>query len=96
MFPSIEVEVIEMILESCGGSQDRAIEQLLSMTDPEFHPDELAHSRQEEAVSGAVDSGISDPFSPNWISMQSLRDHFSYRMRSRPGQEAVLYLINLE
>ncbi|ORX35358.1 hypothetical protein BD324DRAFT_632518 [Kockovaella imperatae] len=56
MFPTIEVEVIEMILESCGGSQDRAIEQLLSMTDPEFKPDELAHSRQEEASQVDLDA----------------------------------------
>ena len=49
MFPAIEPGVIGLILESCGGSQDRAIEQLLSMTDPEYKPDEssLGH---EEAV----------------------------------------------
>jgi hypothetical protein len=49
MFPSVDVAVIEMILESVGGSQDRAIEQLLSMTDPEFKPDET-HARTEEQV----------------------------------------------
>lgn len=48
MFPTVEVVVIEMILESVGGSQDRAIEQLLSMTDPEFKPDESAHTRTED------------------------------------------------
>lgn len=51
MFPTVEVVVIEMILESVGGSQDRAIEQLLSMTDPEFKPDESAHTRTEDDVS---------------------------------------------
>jgi hypothetical protein len=50
MFPSIEVSVIEIVLESCGGSQDRAIEQLLSMTDPSFKPDELQSARREEEV----------------------------------------------
>ncbi|RSH94903.1 hypothetical protein EHS25_004709 [Saitozyma podzolica] len=49
MFPSIDVSVIEIVLESCGGSQDRAIEQLLAMTDPNFKPDELHSARQEEA-----------------------------------------------
>lgn len=53
MFPTVEVPVIEMILEYVGGSQDRAIEQLLSMTDPEFKPDELHHARTEEEVSDA-------------------------------------------
>ena len=48
MFPAVDVGVIELVLESCGGSQDRAIEQLLSMTDPSFKPDELESSRQEE------------------------------------------------
>ena len=50
MFPSVDVGVIEMILESVGGSQDRAIETLLSMTDPEFKPDDR-HVRTEEEVS---------------------------------------------
>lgn len=50
MFPSVEPSVIEMILESVGGSQDRAIETLLSMTDPEFKPDER-HVRTEAEVS---------------------------------------------
>jgi len=49
MFPSVDVGVIEMILESVGGSQDRAIETLLSMTDPEFKPDDR-HVRTEEEV----------------------------------------------
>lgn len=50
MFPTVELSVIEMVLESVGGSQDRAIESLLQMTDPDFKPDELASARQEEAV----------------------------------------------
>ena len=50
MFPTVDPGVIEMILESVGGSQDRAIEQLLSMTDENFRPDELASVRQEESV----------------------------------------------
>jgi len=49
MFPTVDVGVIEMILESVGGSQDRAIETLLSMTDPEFKPDDR-HVRTEQEV----------------------------------------------
>ncbi|BEI79738.1 hypothetical protein CcaverHIS002_0102670 [Cutaneotrichosporon cavernicola] len=49
MFPSVDVGVIEMVLESVGGSQDRAIESLLQMTDPNFKPDELASVRHEES-----------------------------------------------
>lgn len=49
MFPTVDVGVIEMVLESVGGSQDRAIESLLQMTDPDFKPDELAAARQEES-----------------------------------------------
>jgi hypothetical protein len=50
MFLTVDVAVIEMVLESVGGSQDRAIESLLQMTDPDFKPDELASARQEESV----------------------------------------------
>ncbi|CAK9785283.1 hypothetical protein CC85DRAFT_285328 [Cutaneotrichosporon oleaginosum] len=49
MFPTVDVSVIEMVLESVGGSQDRAIESLLQMTDPDFKPDELASAQQEES-----------------------------------------------
>jgi hypothetical protein len=49
MFLTVDVAVIEMVLESVGGSQDRAIESLLQMTDPDFKPDELASARQEES-----------------------------------------------
>jgi len=51
MFPTVEVSVIELVLETCGGSTDRSIEQLLSMTDDNFKPDELESVRREEAVS---------------------------------------------
>lgn len=51
MFPTIDPAVIEIILESCGGSQDRAIESLLSMTDPEFRPEEGVGMGREEDVS---------------------------------------------
>lgn len=93
MFPSIDVSVIEIVLESCGGSQDRAIEQLLAMTDPNFKPDELHSARQEEAVSRLV--GLSQLrastsplatasltcFSPNSTSMPSLPDRFRCKTR---------------
>lgn len=52
IFPTVEVSVIELVLETCGGSTDRSIEQLLSMTDENFKPDELESVRREEAVSG--------------------------------------------
>lgn len=95
MFPSIDVSVIEIVLESCGGSQDRAIEQLLAMTDPNFKPDELHSARQEEAVSGAVGLGrlhrfsslhrlataSLTRFSPNSTSMRSLPDHSRCKMK---------------
>ncbi|ORY24454.1 hypothetical protein BCR39DRAFT_546669 [Naematelia encephala] len=48
MFPTVDPTVIELILESSAGSQDRAIEQLLSMTDENFKPDELESVRREE------------------------------------------------
>ena len=50
MFPTVDVAVLELILESNGGSQDRAIEQLLQMTDENFKPDELHGARSEEEV----------------------------------------------
>jgi hypothetical protein len=53
MFPTVEVSVIELVLETRGGSTDRSIEQLLSMTDDNFKPDELESVRREEAVSSA-------------------------------------------
>lgn len=56
MFPTVEVTVIELVLETCGGSTDRSIEQLLSMTDENFKPDELESVRREEAVSWRVHS----------------------------------------
>ena len=51
MFPTVDVAVIELVLETCGGSTDRSIEQLLTMTDENFKPDELESVRREEAVS---------------------------------------------
>lgn len=54
MFPTVDVAVIELVLETCGGSTDRSIEQLLSMTDENFKPDELEGVRREEAVSSKV------------------------------------------
>ncbi len=50
MFPTVEPSVIHLILESSHGSSDRAIEQLLQITDPEFQPDELHAVRHEEEV----------------------------------------------
>lgn len=47
MFPTVELSVIELVLETCGGSTDRAIEQLLAMSDPAFKPDELNVARQD-------------------------------------------------
>jgi len=67
MFPTVEVSVIELVLETCGGSTDRSIEQLLSMTDDNFKPDELESVRREEAVrfTFRVGSGADD--SLKWI-----------------------------
>ncbi|WOO80754.1 uncharacterized protein LOC62_03G004280 [Vanrija pseudolonga] len=48
MFPTVDTGVIEMVLESVGGSQDRAIESLLQMTDPEFKPDTSAQPVSED------------------------------------------------
>ncbi|KAK8861767.1 hypothetical protein IAR55_002590 [Kwoniella newhampshirensis] len=50
IFPTVEVSVIELVLETCGGSTDRAIEQLLGMTDPNFKPDELSGTREDTQV----------------------------------------------
>ncbi|ADV19892.1 hypothetical protein I305_00388 [Cryptococcus gattii E566] len=50
MFPTVELSVIELVLETCGGSTDRAIEQLLAMSDPNFKPDELKVAKQDHQV----------------------------------------------
>ncbi|WVQ86081.1 hypothetical protein IAT38_008249 [Cryptococcus sp. DSM 104549] len=50
IFPTVDVSVIELVLETCGGSTDRAIEQLLGMTDPNFQPDELSGTREDSQV----------------------------------------------
>ncbi|KAK6905429.1 hypothetical protein I203_106258 [Kwoniella mangroviensis CBS 8507] len=50
MFPTVEISVIELILETSQGSTDRAIEQLLGMTDPEFKSDELGGTREDAQV----------------------------------------------
>ncbi|OCF36261.1 hypothetical protein I316_02135 [Kwoniella heveanensis BCC8398] len=50
IFPNVELSVIELVLETCGGSTDRAIEQLLGMTDPDFRPDELGGTREDHQV----------------------------------------------
>ncbi|WVO17456.1 hypothetical protein L204_105148 [Cryptococcus depauperatus] len=50
MFPTIELSVIELVLETCNGSTDRSIEQLLGMTDPNFKPDELGGTRLDHQV----------------------------------------------
>ena len=99
MFPTVDVGVIDMILESCGGSQDRAIEQLLSITDPHFQPDELAHVRQEEAVSDFAVQVVPPSnlyLSPRSISMQSSPDHCRLKMNSKPGREDGRCHISLE
>ncbi|WWC85980.1 uncharacterized protein L201_000851 [Kwoniella dendrophila CBS 6074] len=50
MFPTVEISVIELILETSQGSTDRAIEQLLGMTDPNFKSDELVGTREDAQV----------------------------------------------
>jgi hypothetical protein len=74
MFPTVEVSVIELVLETCGGSTDRSIEQLLSMTDDNFKPDELESVRREEAVSSLsrVESRADE--SHKWIWMKNSPD----------------------
>jgi len=64
MFPTVEVSVIELVLETCGGSTDRSIEQLLSMTDDNFKPDELESVRREEAVRFTFRVEIEADYSP--------------------------------
>ncbi|KAF7985085.1 hypothetical protein HWV62_8963 [Athelia sp. TMB] len=36
MFPDFDVAVLQSVLESCGGNQDRAIDMLLGMSDPDY------------------------------------------------------------
>jgi len=74
MFPTVEVSVIELVLETCGGSTDRSIEQLLSMTDDNFKPDELESVRREEAVSSLPRVGRGADDSPKWIWMRNSQD----------------------
>jgi hypothetical protein len=52
MFPSVDPGVIEIVLESVGGSQDRAIEQLLSITDENFKAEEEVPGYRREAEVG--------------------------------------------
>lgn len=54
MFPTVDPGVIEIVLESVGGSQDRAIEQLLAITDENFKPEEGVGARREAEVSPSV------------------------------------------
>lgn len=49
MFPTVDPGVIEIVLESVGGSQDRAIEQLLSITDENFKAEEEVPGYRREA-----------------------------------------------
>ena len=72
MFPTVEVSVIELVLETCGGSTDRSIEQLLSMTDDNFKPDELESVRREEAVSFRI---------PDEIQLMIVTSGFGRRIR---------------
>lgn len=52
MFPSVDPGVIEIVLESVSGSQDRAIEQLLSITDENFKAEEDVPGYRREAEVG--------------------------------------------
>lgn len=54
MFPTVDVGVIEMVLESVSGSQDRAIESLLQMTDPDFKPEATPAEGPEDDVRQTV------------------------------------------
>lgn len=74
MFPTVDPSVILLILESSNDSTDRAIEQLLQMTDPEFRPDELHAVRHEEEV-----SRTSHP--PDWI-LHVFTIHYDYSLSS--------------
>jgi hypothetical protein len=74
MFPTVEVSVIELVLETCGGSTDRSIEQLLSMTDDNFKPDELESVRREEAVRSLSRVGSGADESHKWIWMKNSLD----------------------
>lgn len=48
-FPDLDIEIIEAILASQGGSVDAAFEVLLGMSDPTFKPDQSEEQlRQDE------------------------------------------------
>lgn len=101
MFPAIEIGVIAIVLESVNGSQDRAIEQLLAMNDPDFRPDDAAARQAELDRQAALDAEFARA-----LIMQEQEDEraqqASYRhgggepgqlpyqprvRRARPGQE---------
>ncbi|TDL26320.1 hypothetical protein BD410DRAFT_784423 [Rickenella mellea] len=46
MFPDFDPIILQSVLESVGGSQDRAIDMLLGMSDPEYVPQQTAETRQ--------------------------------------------------
>lgn len=39
LFPTVDLAVIESVLEAHGGSEDRAVESLLALTDESFVPE---------------------------------------------------------
>ncbi|KAK4687875.1 hypothetical protein P7C73_g2252, partial [Tremellales sp. Uapishka_1] len=85
MFPTVEPSVIEIVLESCGGSQDRAIETLLQMTDENFKPDELAGARHEEESQVDLDAEFARTL--------QLQDEQEYReRRAQPPPQPVAEL----
>ncbi|GAA5968254.1 hypothetical protein JCM11641_003784 [Rhodosporidiobolus odoratus] len=53
LFPATDVEVVEAVLASCGGSQDAAIHTLLQLNDPDYkpeNPDELSQLEADEEL----------------------------------------------
>lgn len=85
MFPAIEIGVIAIVLESVGGSQDRAIEQLLAMNDPDFRPDDAASRQAELDRQAALDAEFARA-----LIMQEQEDERAQRRSGRHAEPGAL------
>ncbi|KDQ15324.1 hypothetical protein BOTBODRAFT_54882 [Botryobasidium botryosum FD-172 SS1] len=50
MFPTFDPTVMEGVLDACGGDQERAIDQLLGMSDPSYVPEALPDSNVNQTA----------------------------------------------
>jgi len=50
MFPDFDYAVLQSVLESVGGDQDKAIDILLGMSDPSYSSTAMATARDDVAV----------------------------------------------